>query len=84
MERRHSEWRRVAEYLGLTSSTKPKPSPRRAFVALLWVLPLVVVAALLATAVERADGPQWLRVLLLVAPIWVLIALMSRRNRNDT
>lgn len=73
--------RRLAHYLGLTS-TRPKPSLRQALAACLWTLPVVVVAAAVATAVERADGPSWVSAAVMVVPIWVVLGLLSRRDGN--
>lgn len=77
----HGRGWRVAEHLGLVSD-QPKPTPRATLVALLWCIPFVVVAALAATAVDRAGGPGWLGLLITLSPIWLLNALLDTSRRR--
>ncbi len=78
---KHRRVWRVGDYLGLVSD-RPKPSLRQSLKALLWCLPLVVIAALAASVAEDRGAPGWLAAALMVLPICAFGALVSRTDRR--
>jgi hypothetical protein len=51
---------------------------RQALRAFLYTVPAVVVAAVVATLVERAGGPDWLTLIIIITPIGLMTGLLQR------
>ncbi len=49
---------------------------RQAFRTFLYLLPAVVVAAVVATVVERAGGPEWLTLIIITTPLGLMARLL--------
>jgi hypothetical protein len=77
----HNRLRRAGDWLGIMD-TRPKPTMRQSLRAGLFALPAVFVAAGLASLVERAGGPGWVMVIIMVTPIWLFVGLLERRGPN--
>lgn len=74
--------RRVAKFLGLVDE-RPKPTWREMLRAFRRTIPFYAVAVLLLATVSLLDGPSWLTLVLIVAPItvWTFLLEQEREDR---
>ncbi len=75
--RPRSGLRRAGEWLGLVD-TRPKPTARQILRAFLYLLPVLVVAAVVASFIERAGGPDWLTPIIMGMAFGLVPTLLER------